>query len=206
LEKTKMHMDSNLLAHFDPLAGTIAGAPQTERRLSDMHGTFADKEAFAAALAQGDPVLYTLAAVAPAAGDGALHYAIAQIAPGHIGAEYYMTKGHYHAWRPAAEVYIGLSGAGYMLLEDEESHESRLLPLAPNTVVYVPGHTAHRTINTGKIPLTYLGIYPAAAGHDYGSIATQNFRKVLVAVDGQPTLRERSEFLASLSRTRIESR
>jgi glucose-6-phosphate isomerase, archaeal len=204
LEKTKMHLDPDLLARFDPLEGTIEGAPQTERRLSDMRGSFADEDAFAAALAQGDPVLYTLAAVAPAQGDGALHYAIAQIAPGRIGAEYYMTKGHYHAWRPAAEVYIGLSGAGFMLFEDEESHESRLLPLAPNTVVYVPGHTAHRTINTGEIPLTYLGIYPAAAGHDYGSIATQNFRKVLVAVDGKPTLQGRSEFLASLSRVRSE--
>jgi glucose-6-phosphate isomerase, archaeal len=201
-----MHIDPDLLACLDPLEGTIEGAPQTERRLSDMRGSFADEDAFAVALVQGDPVLYTLAAVAPAQGEGALHYAIAQIHPGCIGAEYYMTKGHYHAWRPAAEVYIGLSGAGFMLLEDEESRESRLLPLTPNTVVYVPGHTAHRTINTGEIPLTYLGIYPAAAGHDYGSIATQNFRKVLVAVDGKPAFLERPEFLASLGRARRESR
>jgi glucose-6-phosphate isomerase len=189
-----MSIDLQLQSYFDPHAGTLTGAPQTERRLSDMRGYFADESAFNAALAQGDPILYTLAAVAPAHGDGALHYAIAQIAPGRIGAEYYMTKGHYHAWRPAAEVYIGLSGSGFMLLEDEESHESRLLPLTPNSAVYVPGHTAHRTINTGDTPLTYLGIYPAAAGHDYGSIATENFRKVLVAVDGQPTLLDRAAF------------
>jgi glucose-6-phosphate isomerase, archaeal len=201
-----MHIDPDLLAHFDLQSGTIEGAPQTERRLSDMRGSFADEDAFTAALAKGDPVLYTLATVAPAQGDGALHYAIAQILPGRIGAEYYMTKGHYHAWRPAAEVYIGLGGTGFMLLEDEESRESRLLSLTPNTVVYVPGHTAHRTINTGEIPLTYLGIYPAAAGHDYGSIATQNFRQVLVAVDGKPVLRERPEFLASLGGVRSKSR
>ncbi|MBX2999721.1 MAG: glucose-6-phosphate isomerase [Caldilineaceae bacterium] len=186
-----MQINPDLFTRFDPLGGTIEGAPQIERRLSDMRGAFADEDAFNAALAQGDPVLYTLAAVAPAHGDGALHYAIAQIAPGRIGAEYYMTKGHYHAWRPAAEVYIGLSGTGFMLLEEEESHESRLLPLTPNAIVYVPGHTAHRTINTGEIPLTYLGIYPAAAGHDYGSIATENFRKILVAVNGEPTLVDR---------------
>lgn len=199
-----MSIDLTLLSHFDPLQGTIAGSVQSERRLSDMRGSFADEDAFTAALAQGDPVLYTLAAVAPAAGDGALHYAIAQIHPGRIGAEYYMTKGHYHAWRPAAEVYIGLSGTGFMLLEDEESRESRLLPLTPNAIVYVPGHTAHRTINTGETPLTYLGIYPAAAGHDYGSIATQNFRKVLVVVDGAPTLLDRHHFLASLNQARSE--
>jgi glucose-6-phosphate isomerase len=27
--------------------------------------------------------------------------------PGKVGAEYFMTKGHIHAWRPAAEVYLG---------------------------------------------------------------------------------------------------
>ena len=45
------------------------------------------------------------------------------------------------------------------------------MPLTPESAVYVPGHTAHRTINTGDMPLTYLGIYPARAGHDYGVIA-----------------------------------
>jgi glucose-6-phosphate isomerase len=169
-----------------------------ERRLSELRGYFADEAAYAEALARGDPVLYTMAAVEPAAGDGALHYAIGRIAAGRIGAEYYMTKGHYHAWRAAAEVYVGLSGAGFMLLESEETGESRLAPLAPDTIVYVPGHTAHRTINTGDAPLTYLGIYPAKAGHDYGAMAGRHFRHVVVAVDGQPVLLERDRFLASL--------
>jgi len=170
----------------------------TERHLSELRGYFADEDAYAAALAQGDLVLYTMAAVEPATGDGALHYAIAQLMPGRIGAEYYMTKGHYHAWRPAAEVYIGLSGAGVLLLESEETEEGCLTPLEPNCIVYVPGHTAHRTINTGDVPLTYLGIYPANAGHDYGAIATRNFRQVVIAVDGQPILLDRDQFLASL--------
>ncbi len=113
------------------------------------------------------------------------------IMPGRIGAEYYLTKGHFHAWRPAAELYIGLRGEGVMLLEDEATGESKLVPLIPNSAVYVPGFTAHRTINTGKVPLTYLGVYPAQAGHDYGLIAERNFRKVVLAVDGKPTLRDR---------------
>jgi glucose-6-phosphate isomerase len=109
-----------------------------------------------------------------------------------------MTKGHYHAWRPAAEVYIGLSGEGLMLFEHETSGETRLLPFTANSVIYVPGFTAHRTLNTGDVPLSYLGIYPAAAGHDYGAIAERNFKKVVVAVDGQPTLMEREAFLEKL--------
>ncbi len=102
-----------------------------------------------------------------------------------------MTKGHLHAWRPAAEFYFGLSGDGVMLLEDERTGESRLLPLRPHHAVYVPGHTAHRTINTGPAPLTYLGIYPAKAGHDYSAIARKNFRCLVIERDGQPALIER---------------
>lgn len=109
--------------------------------------------------------------------------------PGRIGDEYYLTKGHYHSCREADEVYIGLTGQGAMLLEDE--NDCRLVPLGPNQIVYVPGHTAHRTINTGTVPLTYIGVYPAKAGHDYGSIADKNFRCVVVERDGQPVLLER---------------
>lgn len=186
------------LAHINPLIGTIAGAVMTQRRLSDMRGFFADEAAYETALAQEDTVLYTLSSVEPAQGDGQLHYGLGMIMPGRIGDEYFMTKGHYHAWRPAAEVYVGLSGTGLMLLEHETTGESWLLPFTSNSVIYVPGYTAHRTINTGDIPLSYLGIYPADAGHDYGAIAQHNFKKVVVAVDEQPTLMDREAFLKRL--------
>ena len=180
-----------VLSRLDLDAGIIAGAPLVRRHLSDLQGSFADASAYTTALAQGNPLLYTVASVEPAQGEGQLHYGLGVLMPGRVGDEYYLTKGHYHAWRPAAEVYIGLRGDGCMLLEDEKSGESCLLPLGLNRVVYVPGHTAHRTINTGNEPLVYLGVYPAAAGHDYGAIATRNFRKLVVAVNGRPTLRDR---------------
>jgi len=50
-----------------------------------------------------------------------------------------MTKGHLHAWRPAAEFLLRPSGEGVMLLEDEAPGELRMAPLAPNRAVYVPG-------------------------------------------------------------------
>ena len=96
-----------------------------------------------------------------------------------------------HTWRDAAEIYIGLGGDGAMLLEDEAGGGSRMVLLKANTVVYVPGHTAHRTINTGAEPLVYLGVYPARAGHDYGVIAKRNFRSVVVKRDGQPNMMPR---------------
>jgi glucose-6-phosphate isomerase, archaeal len=178
----------NLLSRFDLDTASIGGRPRLERRLSDLRGCFRDPAAYEAALAAGDPLVYTVASVEPGSGEGDLHYGLGMILPGRVGDEYWLTKGHYHAWRPAAEFYIGLRGEGHMLLEDEATGEARFLPLTPHGVVYVPGHTAHRTMNTGSEPLLYLGIYPARAGHDYGSIAESNFRHVVIERDGLPTL------------------
>jgi len=189
-----MQLIENLLSHFDPLTGAIDGAPKVNRHLRDLRGCFADSPAYEAALGAGDPLIYSVASSAPADGDGDLHYGVGLIMPGKIGSEYFMTKGHLHSWREAAEFYIGLSGDGVMLLEDEVTGESRLVPLRPQHVVYVPGHTAHRTVNVGATPLTYLGVYPARAGHDYGTIAERNFRCVVVERTGKPAMVERNHF------------
>jgi len=183
----------HLLSQFDPDTGTIGDAPVTRRYLSDLRGSFNDQMLYDTALAGGDRLVYTVAAIEPAMGEGDLHYGLGVIFPGKIGDEYHLTKGHLHAWRPAAEFYIGLKGSGMILLEDEHTGESRMVPLTPNGVVYVPGNTAHRTMNVGDEPLVYLGVYPARAGHDYGSIATKNFRYVVVQRDGVPTMIERSD-------------
>jgi len=181
-----------ILSTFDPNTAMIPGVPALRRHLSDLRGCFRNVTAYETMLKAGDPLLYSVAAIEPAAGDGDLNYAVARIMPGRVGDEYFMTKGHLHAWREAAEFYIGLSGEGVMLLEDETTGQSRMVPLRPNSAVYVPGKTAHRTMNTGNTPLTYLGVYPAKAGHDYGAIARKNFRCVIVERDGQPTMLERS--------------
>lgn len=197
---SRLPMDpAALVSLFDPHSGHVRGAGRTERRLSELAGYFADEAAYARRLAEEDSLLYTVAAVEPDSGPGALHYAIARLMPGRIGQEYFLTKGHFHAWRAAAEYYIGLSGHGLMLLENEQGTDSYTVPLRPNAAVYVPGHTAHRTINTGDEPLVYLGIYPAQAGHDYGAIAERNFHSVVVDVDGTPAQMDRAAFLSQLA-------
>lgn len=185
-----------LRTQFDPATGEIHGVPLVKRHLLDLHGCFADATAYASATLNGNPLIYTVASVEPAAGEGDLFYGIGRILPGRVGDEYYLTKGHLHAWREAAEVYIGLHGEGVMLLEDEETGVSRMLTLRAESVVYVPGRTAHRTINTGRVPLTYVGVYPARAGHDYEALATRNFRCAVIERDGRPVMVERREFRA----------
>lgn len=180
-----------LLSQYNPVTGEMPGAAMVKRHLSDLRGCFVDTAAYDAAMAAGNPLLYSVGAVEPAGGDGDLHYGVGLLMPGRIGGEYYMTKGHLHSWRPAAEFYFGLTGEGVMLLEDEATGESRIVPLRPNEVVYVPGHTAHRTMNVGCSPLTYIGVYPAKAGHDYTTIAEKNFRCIVVERDGKPAMIER---------------
>ena len=186
-----------LLSKFDPATGQIAGAAATSRYLSDLGSCFLDTAAYQSALQAGNPLVYSVASVALGSGDGDLHYGLGKIMPGRVGSEYYMTKGHFHAWREAAELYIGLAGEGVMLLEEEVSGSTQVVPLRPCQTVYVPGHTAHRTINVGSVPLTYLGVYPAKAGHDYGAIARRNFSKVLIDRNGQPVLLDRSAAVRS---------
>jgi len=180
-----------LYAKFDLDRGVIEGGTFASRHLSDLNGNFADQVAYDEMLSQGNPLLYTVSSLEPAHGDGQLHYGLGVLMPGKVGDEYFLTKGHLHTWRPAAEVYIGLRGSGCMLLQDESTGDSRLVPLHSQSIVYVPGFTAHRTINTGTEPLIYIGVYPAQAGHDYAPIAKQNFRMIVVERNGTPTLVER---------------
>ncbi len=184
-----------LLATFNPSTGTIDGHPLTMRRLSDLRGLFVDSTAFEAALAKKDSVVYTVSTIDLAKGEGQLHCGLGVVYPGRVGGEYYFTKGHLHSWRKAAEFYIGLKGKGVMILEDETSGESLVLDLLPNSAVYVPGHTAHRTVNTGTTPLVYIGVYPSEAGHDYDSIGDRNFKKVVFAKGGVPTVIDRTDYI-----------
>lgn len=183
---------ATLLAQIDVQRGTVGDGTLVKRHLSDLRGCYRDLAAFDAVLATSNPLVYSVSGVEPATGAGDLHYGVGMIHPGMVGNEYFLTKGHLHTCREAAEVYIGLAGEGAMLLEDEGTGDSRLLPLAANGVVYVPGHTAHRTMNTGDVPLVYIGVYPARAGHDYGALAEKNFRHVVVKRDGKPYLMERN--------------
>lgn len=188
---SSLHDVSQLLSRFDPRSGAIDDQPRVERRLIDLRGCFRDARAYDRALERDNPLVYSVASVEPANGQGDLHYGLGVLQPGLIGDEYFLTKGHMHTWRDAAEVYIGLAGKGAMLLEDEAGGGSRMVLLQQNAVVYVPGNTVHRTINTGDEPLVYLGVYPARAGHDYAVIARRNFRSVVVKRDGQPSMMPR---------------
>lgn len=110
----------SLCETYDPITGSLTGGSEVVRKLSQLEGVFYNNVARDALLAESDPVVYRVVAVEPASESGDLHYGLGTIYPGKVGNEYFLTKGHLHCRREAAEVYIGLSGEGMMLLEDEK--------------------------------------------------------------------------------------
>lgn len=185
--------------NFDPATAVIPAVEAGNRWLSQLAGCFADELAYQTMLSQGDKLVYGVTNLDMASGEGQLHYGLGILQPGKVGREYFMTKGHLHAWRPAAEVYICLQGEGRMILEHETEAVTEVLPFSANSVLYVPGYTAHRTINVGDQPLVYWGVLSSEAGHDYEAIRERNFSQVVIELDGQPCALPRKDYLQMLS-------
>lgn len=153
------------------------------RHLSAMCGQFVDVDAYETALEKEDHVLYEVYELTRPEIDGELLSGTSIVHPGKIGAEYNMTKGHFHTVLETAEIYYCLQGEGKMVMETPEG-DWAVEDLTPGRVLYVPPRWAHRSVNTGSGDLITFFVYPAHAGHDYGSIEVQGFRKLVVARDG----------------------
>ena len=154
-----------------------------KRHLSDMRGMYADANAERKVFeSEGDRLIYEVHAVDLPEKTGLVLYCTTIIHPGRIGAEYHMTKGHFHEKRDRSELYLGLAGEGYLLLQADDG-TVRGLPMARGTMAYVPPLWAHRTANTDDEPFAFLAVWPGDAGHDYGTIEQSGFAKLLV--DGE---------------------
>ncbi len=119
---------------------------------------------------------------------GDIAYGTSMVYPGKIGDEYFMTKGHFHTILDTAEVYHCLGGHGYLLMESPEG-DCEAREMTPGVAVYVPGRYAHRSINVSPTEkLVTFFAFRADAGHDYGTIESKGFRKLMVDRAGTPTL------------------
>ena len=156
------------------------------RKLSDMRGQYCDEAAYQALLARDDTLLYEVYENKRPEVTGELLHGISIVHPGKVGNEYFMTKGHFHTVRETAEVYYCLKGAGLMVMETPEG-DWAVDVLRPGRVLYVPPGWAHRSVNTDpREDLVTFFVYPGHAGHDYGTIEEQGFRKLVIEIEGLP--------------------
>ena len=154
-------------------------------RASDMRGLYKDEQALEELIQiQDNPVHYEVFETPVPEEDGHLMYCISKLQPGIVGNEFFMTKGHYHTITETAEIYLCLSGKGYMMMKTAQG-ESASEGMARGKMVYVPPYWAHRSINTGNDPLISFCVYPAHAGHNYGDIGKGEFAQRIFKINGE---------------------
>ena len=179
--------DHSFVVNFNLENGFSAKAETTKRFLSQMKNMYCDTAAAEKILEKEDPLIYEFYELGCPEREGDLAFGTTILYPGKIGDEYFMTKGHFHTKLDTSEVYYTLSGEGYMVMENPEGNTSEM-PLSKGQAVYVPRRYAHRTVNTGKEPLILFFTFAADAGHDYGSIETKGYHKMVVEKNGKPAI------------------
>jgi glucose-6-phosphate isomerase len=160
----------------------------TRRTLKSMKGQYLDIAAYNKKLSKEDTLLYEVYELSRPEVAGELIHGISIVHPGLVGNEYFMTKGHFHTVLDTAEIYYVLQGKGKMVLETLEG-DWAIEELTSGKILYVPPKWAHRSVNTSlEQDLITLFAYPGNAGHDYGTIETQGFRKLILYENGEPDI------------------
>lgn len=168
---------------FSLADGLSKTAESSRRFLSNVANMFFDQAAAGKMLEEGDPLVYEFYELDPPEDAGDVAFGSSITYPGKVGNEFFMTKGHFHSVLETAEVYYCLSGEGGMIFENPEGEVS-FEEFKPGIAVYVPQRFAHRTVNTGDVPLVTFFAFRADAGHDYGTIETKGYRKLVVSKEG----------------------
>jgi len=148
------------------------------RRLSDMADMYKDQEAVKEALKE-DPVIYKFFNVRIPEEKSHLQHCISIVFSGKIGNEYYMTKGHFHKIKDTAEIYLTLKGEGKLIMQTPDN-KSFVTKMTKGSISYMPPFWAHRTVNVGKEPLLFFGVYRGDAGHNYGIIEKKGMSKIVI--------------------------
>ena len=180
----KVNWEQAFTMYFDLNNGISPERKPIQRRLSDMKGMYSDSMSEQLLIKKENPLVYEYYDLGAPEHAGDLAFGPSIVYPGKVGNEFFMTKGHYHTILDTAEVYYCLQGRGYMLMENPEG-DWDAKELTPGTAVYVPKRFAHRSINAGNGPLITFFTFRADAGHDYGTIETKGYRKLLIEKDGK---------------------
>lgn len=168
--------------------GLCLGKEPIKRMLSEMEGFYLDNEALKEMVKTGDVIVYEFYDLGMPASSEELAYGTTILYPGKVRNEYFMTKGHFHAIINTAEIYYCIKGKGFLLMENPEG-DTEIQEMNPGVSIYVPPYYAHRTINiSNNEPLISFFAFRADAGHDYATIETKGFRKLVIEKNGKPSI------------------
>lgn len=183
-----------------------------QKRFGELEGLYADEAAFDAMREHwNDRVVYEVSEFRPNEASGDLIFGVTRMAPGKVGDEFFITRGHIHKQPDRPEIYYGRKGRGLMLMESPEG-EVRIIPVDEHSVCYVPPYWIHRSVNIGDDDLVMLFCYPADSGQDYEIIARSGGMRARVVDDcnggwkeiANPAWRPRgAEVIAALYGTRF---
>lgn len=165
----------------------------TMRKLTDMKGAFHDKKSLESLINEENAVVYEVSEREFPRGQGHLTHAVTKVRPGKVGAEYYLTLGHFHTDEAVSELHIILRGEGYLLFVDGSgAHQS--MEIRPSRAAYLPPGWACRIINTGRQDLVVMNVFPADAVHDQQNVMGFAFPIMVIEKDGQPVVVDNPRF------------
>jgi len=180
--------DFPISVFYDVKEGTFSPyEKRVARRLGELGPMYCDQEAAKALVESGDPLIYEIFYYSYPATLSDWGIGVSRIKPGKVGDEYHMTKGHFHERDDQPEVYFCTKGSGYLLMETKDG-DFRAEPFHAGIVTHIPGHWAHRVVNTGAEDLSYIGVYSLKAGHSYDRVLERGFAQVVVERNGKPEL------------------
>ncbi|TYR79573.1 glucose-6-phosphate isomerase [Priestia megaterium] len=174
---------------YNPQSGKVSGknVSKSSRQLKHMEGYYEDTEAFRS-MDPETPVYEVLMHAQEEGNEGGLLFGTSYLFPGKVGNEYFMTKGHFHEIKNRAEYYWGIQGEGALVLMDEKG-EAKVEKVTQGSLHYIPGHIAHRLVNTSDSMLVVGACWPSDAGHDYGTIEENGFSVRVKEEDGKPVVK-----------------
>jgi glucose-6-phosphate isomerase len=168
---------------FDATTGALSPVTgQYRKHLSELEGVFQDADAWARLVDENsDPLVYEVNEYKKESSD--LFFGTTTMQPGKVGEEYFMTRGHFHQNRDMGEFYCTQNGQGLLMLQDREGNVETV-DMRPGGCAFIPPDWAHRSINTGPIPLVFTWFCSVHAGHDYAAIAAKGMKKLALEGDG----------------------
>ena len=179
---------------FNLTDGQSSTRSSTQRHLADVKHMFVDAAKAERIIEKENPLVYEFYELGIPSHPGDLAFGTSITYPGQVAGEYFMTKGHFHRILETAEVYYCLQGRGMMMMENPEGQWD-CQELTPGKAVYVPQRFAHRSINIGENPFITFFCFRADAGHDYKTIETKGFRKVVIQKNGKPEISDNPKWL-----------